>query len=101
MYDAKLHGSIGEYALNGIRKTLKTVHAAYHDILNTAVLQVCENIKPEVRSLAFSDIHAKQFLVPFLGDTQHIVYGTGDGTPCFVLNLVMNGIKPADCINRI
>lgn len=51
MYDAKLYGSIGEYALNGITKALKTVHTAYHDILHATVLQVCKHFME--KSFAF------------------------------------------------
>ena len=39
--------------------------------------------------------------MPILVDAQHMVDGTSDGTPIVVLYLVMDRIKPADCIDRL
>ena len=90
MHDAELHGRMWKYALDGIREALQSVYAAYHDILHTTVLQVCKHFQPEVGTLTPGHVHA-----------QHMVDGTSDGTPIVVLYLVMDRIKPADCIDRL
>lgn len=96
MHYTELYGCFWEYALDCIREAFETVHTAYHDVLNTPVLQICEHLQPEIRTLALCHIHAKKFLMAFLIDAQYIVNGTSNGTAAVVLYFVMDGIKPAD-----
>ena len=68
MDNAELDTCIGEYALYGIREAFQTVNAAYQHIPDTSVLEIAQNLQPEVGAFTLGDIHAKKFLVAFLVD---------------------------------
>ena len=101
MDDAELHGRIGKDAPDSIREAFQAIHAAYHNVFHTAVLQVRKHLQPEVCPLALGYVHTELFLMPVLVDTQYIVDGTGNGTPTVVFHLVVDGIKPANGIDRL
>lgn len=101
MDNAELDTCIGEYALYDVGEVFQAVNTAYQYIPDASVLEIAQNLQPEVRSFTLGDVHAKKFLVPLLVDAQYIVDGTRHGTSGLVFHLIMDGIQPAYCVYRL
>ena len=59
-----------ECRVNRIRETLEAIHAGNQDIFHAAILELREDIKPELRPLVFRDPQAQQFFLPLKINTQ-------------------------------
>ena len=62
MDDAGLNHGIGEHGSNGIRKALEAVDNRQHDIIDTPVLELVHDAKPELGPFILLDPQPKHLL---------------------------------------
>ena len=57
MDNAELDTCIGEYALYGVGEAFQAVNAAYQYIPDASVLEIAQNLQPEVRSFTLLETY--------------------------------------------
>ena len=78
MNDARLHRRLGEDRLDRLREALEPVDAADQDVLDAALLEIGEDLHPELRALGRLKPHAEHVAVAVDGDPEREVAGA----PC-------------------
>src|SRR6056297_1439039 len=88
------------YAGNGLREASQPVDAGNQDVLQAPVLQIAENLQPEVGPFALGNVRSQYQLVAIAVDAQDIV-------DCFVLHpalgadLVVHCIQPHNAVDGL
>lgn len=100
MHDAELHLGLGEDALDSLGKTREVVDASDEDVVYAAILEVRQDLKPELGSLVFAHVEAEEVFVAFLIQPDDAVDGLGDHA-ALVAYLVVDGIEPHERIDRL
>lgn len=62
MHDARLHRGVGEDALERLREALEAVDARDEDVLDAAVLELGNDLEPELRALGLLEPDAQDLL---------------------------------------
>src|SRR5690625_569169 len=99
-YDAALHFRLGIDTQDSFFKAIKIIGTGNQNVFQSTVLQVGEDLKPEVGSFAFRDIAAQYLLIPIPVDSQNVVDSSVfDST--FTAHFIVHGIEPYDTVNRL
>jgi hypothetical protein len=75
MNNTRLHDGLGEDRLDRLREPLQAVDAADQDVLHTALLQIGQDLHPELRALGLLEPHPEHVAVALDGDAQSEVAG--------------------------
>jgi hypothetical protein len=79
--DARLHHGLGEDRLDRLREPLQPVDAADQDVPDAALLELGEDLHPELRALGFLKPQAEHVALALDGDPEREVAGAAlDGT---------------------
>ena len=73
--DAGLHPRLGEHRFDRFGEPLEPVDAGDQDVLDAALLEVVQDLEPELRALALLEPHPEHVPVAFEGDAQREVAG--------------------------
>ena len=99
MDNAELNLGIREYGLNSFREAFKAINTGDQDIFHTPVRKICQNLKPKIGPFMLGNVQAEHFLPAFDVYAQNCLYSLSHNFAVFA-DLVMNGIKPNNRINR-
>ncbi len=81
MHQAELHLGRGEDRLDRFGKPFQPVHTRNEDILNAPVLQLGDDLQPELRSFGFRRPHPQHILHPVDRHAERQVNGFVDDPP--------------------
>src|SRR5690625_863810 len=98
--DAALYFRLGVDTQDSFFKAVKVIGTGNQNVFQSTVLQVGEDLKPEVGSFAFGNIAAQYLLIPIPVDSQNVVDSSVfDST--FTAHFIVHGIEPYDTVNRL
>jgi hypothetical protein len=73
--DARLHDRLGEDRLDRLGESLQAVDAADQDVLHAALLELGEDLHPELRALGLLKPHPEHVALALDGDPEREVAG--------------------------
>lgn len=97
MNDTQLHFGICEYSINRFGESFESIDRCDQDVLDSSVVQIGQNLQPEIGSLAFGEIQAHYLFFTVQSNTEDGVNGFGY-IHAVLFDFVIDRIEPYEAI---